>query len=101
MEVTSIITIMFLFASIVILFIMYIRKKTNCQPCSTQDNQDNKNKKSIRIKPELDFQFSEENLPSKVYEGIFTSPNPWIGGYSSGMNAGRTSFGKQPNSDDQ
>ena len=83
MEVTSIITIMFLFASIVILFIMYIRKKTKCPPCSKQDYMDEMDKKTIRrITPELDVQFSESNLPSKVYEDVFKNDNIWIGGMS-------------------
>jgi hypothetical protein len=31
--------------------------------------------------PELDLQFSENNLPSHLYNNVFNEPNPWIGGY--------------------
>ena len=85
---------MFLFASIVILFIMYIIIIiTKCPPCSKQDEMDKIEKKTIRITPELDFQFSESNLPTKVYEDIFKNDNIWIGGMT--MSYGRGSKSKQ------
>jgi hypothetical protein len=31
---------------------------------------------------DLDLQFSEKNLPSNVYNDIFSSPNVWQGGYN-------------------
>lgn len=86
MQIISIITIFFAMI-IIILIILYITKKPSCPPCS---NQDQIEKKSIRITPELDIQFSEQNLPSKVYEDVFQNENIWISGYSSGMNAGRS-----------
>ena len=44
----------------------------------------------VRIMPELDLQFSNTNLPSYVYQDVFTGPNVWLGGYNAAMNAGRT-----------
>ena len=43
-----------------------------------------------KIIPELDLQFSENNLPTNVYQDVFSGPNVWVGGYNSAMNAGRT-----------
>jgi hypothetical protein len=34
-----------------------------------------------RYKPELDLQFDESNMPSKIYNNIFTEPNVYQGGY--------------------
>jgi hypothetical protein len=36
--------------------------------------------------PELDLQFDERNLPSRVYKDLFIGENVWIGGYNGGMN---------------
>ena len=36
----------------------------------------------------LDVQFSETNLPSVIYEDMFTQSSPWIGGY--GLGSGKT-----------
>jgi len=33
----------------------------------------------------LDVQFSESNLPSKVYKLMFIKGTPWIGGYELGI----------------
>ena len=30
----------------------------------------------------LDIQFGSENLPSQVYNDLFTKNNPWVGGYT-------------------
>jgi hypothetical protein len=89
MEVISIIAILFAMSNL-ILIIMYIIKPIN-QPCPEQEKCkiDNIGIKSVRIIPELDMQFSDRNLPSLVYEDIFTNPNIWIGGMSSAMNSGR------------
>jgi hypothetical protein len=35
-----------------------------------------------RYRPELDLQFSETNLPSKIYDYIFNEPNVFQGGYN-------------------
>lgn len=71
--------------------IMYIVKKPRCPPCPDPEpcEIDNIGIKSVRIIPELDIQFSENNLPSVVYQDVFTGPNVWIGGMSAGMNSGR------------
>jgi hypothetical protein len=34
-----------------------------------------------RYRPELDLQFDERNMPSKIYDDIFNSPNVYQGGY--------------------
>lgn len=34
-----------------------------------------------RYKPELDLQFDERNMPSKIYGYVFTGPNVYQGGY--------------------
>lgn len=36
----------------------------------------------IKYSPELDLQFDERNFPSKIYSGIFSSPNIYMGGYN-------------------
>lgn len=82
MQITSIITVLFAMSNL-ILIIMYLTKKSRCPPCPEPQS------KSIRIIPELDIQFSENNLPSKVYQDVFQNENIWVGGYSSGMNSGR------------
>jgi hypothetical protein len=90
MQLISMIAVLFAMSNI-ILMIMYLVKKPRCPPCPEQEpcEIDNIGIKSVRIIPELDIQFSERNLPSKVYQDVFTGPNVWIGGYSSGMNSGR------------
>lgn len=89
MQVISIIAILFAMIN-VILIIMYLTKQPICPPCPKEEpcEIDNIGIKSVRIIPELDIQFSERNLPSKVYEDIFTGPNTWFGDFS-GMNSGR------------
>lgn len=90
MQITSIIAVLFAMSNI-ILMIMYIVKKPRCPPCPEPEpcEIDNIGIKSVRIIPELDIQFSENNLPSKVYQDVFQNENIWISGYSSGMNSGR------------
>lgn len=82
MQITSIIAVLFAMSNL-ILIIMYLTKKSICPPCPEPQS------KSIRIIPELDIQFSENNLPSKVFQDIFTGPNLWISGYPSSINSGR------------
>ena len=79
MQVISIIAILFAMIN-VILIIMYITREI--QPCTKQEIIDNIGIKSVKIIPELDIQFSESNLPSKVYTDIFQNENIWISGYS-------------------
>lgn len=43
-----------------------------------------------RYRPELDLQFDENNMPSKVYDDIFTGPNVYQGGYSDTYKRKRT-----------
>lgn len=45
------------------------------KPCPTM-------KILYKYKPELDLQFSEQNMPSKIYDYVFTSPNVYQGGYN-------------------
>ncbi len=91
MQLTTITTILCAMTTILLAFGMYIITKTKCpvcpelKPCVI----DNIGIPSVRIIPELDIQFSENNLPSVVYTDIFTGPNVWLGGYNSAMNAGR------------
>ncbi len=86
MQIISIIAVLFAMSNL-ILIIMYIVKKPRCPPCPDPEPCEMKN--SLRIIPELDIQFSENNLPSKVYQDVFTNENIWYGGYSSAMNSGR------------
>lgn len=78
----------------IILMVMYFRKKPICPKCPEQEpcKIDNIGIPSVRIIPELDLQFSENNLPSRIYEDVFTGPNIWIGGFQgeAAMNAGRS-----------
>jgi hypothetical protein len=39
-----------------------------------------------RYKPELDLQFDERNMPSKIYGYVFNSPNVYQGGYNLDQN---------------
>lgn len=34
-----------------------------------------------RYRPELDLQFDPKNMPSKIYDYVFTGPNVYQGGY--------------------
>jgi hypothetical protein len=90
MQLISIIAVLFAMSNLILL-IMYITKKPKSPPCPKQKPCviDNIGIKSVRIIPELDLQFSENNLPSKIYQDVFTNENIWVGGYSSGMNSGR------------
>jgi hypothetical protein len=90
MQLISIIAVLFAMSNI-ILMIMYIVKKPRCPPCPEPEpcEIDNIGIKSVRIIPELDIQFSERNLPSAVYQDVFTGPNLWISGYPASINAGR------------
>ena len=89
MQLTAISSIFFALTTILLIFGMYILNKTKCpvcpelKPCII----DNIGIPSVRIIPELDIQFSDNNLPSNVYNDLFTGPNVWLGGFSS-MNAG-------------
>ena len=74
MQLSDIIIIILLISSI-FLFIMTFFKK--CPP-QTQPIIVYKNY------PELDLQFSENNLPSHLYNNVFNEQNPWIGGYKLG-----------------
>ncbi|NBU34016.1 hypothetical protein EB118_03600 [bacterium] len=54
-----------------------------------------KEQPSVEIKKEfetkaipLDYQFSDKNLPSNVYTGMFNGGNVWMGGYN--LDTGRT-----------
>lgn len=41
-----------------------------------------------RYRPELDLQFDPKNMPSKIYDYVFTGPNVYQGGYQ--LDQGRT-----------
>ena len=41
-----------------------------------------------RYRPELDLQFDPKNMPSKIYDYVFTGPNVYQGGYH--LDQGRT-----------
>jgi hypothetical protein len=47
-----------------------------------------------RYKPELDLQFDENNMPSKIYDYVFTGPNVYQGGYH--MDQGRVVGSTKP-----
>lgn len=47
-----------------------------------------------RYKPELDLQFDERNMPSKIYDYVFTGPNVYQGGYH--MDQGRVVGSTKP-----
>jgi len=57
--------------------IWIINLTTKCQ------TQNNKSQPQIiyRYQPELDLQFSKNNMPSKIYDYIFTGENVYQGGY--------------------
>jgi NADH:ubiquinone oxidoreductase subunit F (NADH-binding) len=66
----------FLFIILVVIVIwLYLKSKCEtcqvCEPC----------KKGSKNQPELDIQFSENNLPSNVYKDMFTRSSIWVGGY--------------------
>lgn len=46
-----------------------------------------------RYKPELDLQFDENNMPSKIYDYVFTGPNVYQGGYN--LDQGRVTLIKK------
>lgn len=92
MQLTTISLILFALTTILLIFGIYIMNQTKCsvcpeiKPCVI----DNIGIKSVKIIPELDIQFSDDNLPSVVYNDLFTGSNIWLGGYSSAMNSGRS-----------
>lgn len=91
MQLTAISSILFALTTVLLIFKMYIMNKTKCpvcpelKPCII----DNIGIPSVRIIPELDIQFSDNNLPTVVYNDLFTGPNVWLGGYSA-INSGRS-----------
>ena len=89
MELITSIAILFAITSILLFTGMFfIKQNSTCpelKPCVIN----NIGIPGVRIIPELDLQFSENNLPSTVYQDVFTGSNVWLGGYNSAMNAGR------------
>ena len=68
MQLTAIGSILFALTTILLAFGMYLMNKTRCPVCPelTPCVIDNIGIPSVRIIPELDIQFSENNLPSAV-----------------------------------
>lgn len=86
MELSDFIIIILLSSSVLIWFMNFYRA---CPPIIQPRPQI-----IYRYRPELDLQFDENNMPSKIYDYIFTGPNVYQGGYH--MDQGRAVMSSQP-----
>jgi hypothetical protein len=73
MELTDYIIIILLLSCLILWILNFLKKCP--QPYNTTQI-------VYRYRPELDLQYDENNMPSKIYDSMFNGPNVFQGGYS-------------------